>query len=53
MAESLRMTNPILEPVAHHFAELQTLLERVHHQPEGRLHRLARLQELWPTHEQA
>ena len=51
MAESLRMTPAQLEPVAHHCGRLHTLLERVQHQPEQRLHWLAQVQKL-PTSEQ-
>jgi len=46
MAESLPMMPAQLEPVAHLSARLHTLLERVHHQPERRLHWLAQVEKL-------
>jgi len=46
MAESLRITPARLEPVAHLSGRLHTLLERVHHQTEQRLHWLAQVEKL-------
>jgi hypothetical protein len=46
MAESLRITPARLEPVANLSGRLHTLLERVHHQPEQRLHWLAQVEKL-------
>jgi hypothetical protein len=46
MAGSLRMTPAQLEPVARLCGRLHTLLERVEHQPEQRLHWLAQVEKL-------
>jgi hypothetical protein len=46
MAESFPMTPAQLDPVAKLSAQLHTLLERVHHQPERRHDWLAKVQEL-------
>jgi hypothetical protein len=52
MAESLGMTPAQLEPVARLCGRLHSLLERVEHQPEQRLHWLAQVEKLCANPEQ-